>query len=203
MVRAVALEFPDDRATYEITDQYLFGGALMVCPIIEPMYFDRFSQPIDGKERARRVYLPKDTGWFDFRVNSFYAGGAIVTTDAPLDGIPVFARAGSIVPMTEVMQFVDEVQDAAYEIRVYAGADARFTIYEDAGDGYAYEQGEFAECDISWHENSGELLVGRRRGEFRSMTRERDLKVVIISEYGCDVQFVRYAGQEIRVRRKD
>ena len=120
----------------------------------------------------------------------------MVVADAPLEVIPVFVRAGSILPMTQVMQFVDQVPDAAYEIRVYCGADAEFTLYEDAGDGYEYENGACAFVKVLWSEARGELTLSARQGGFPELVKERDYSIVFISECGREVQAVRYTGEK-------
>jgi len=200
MVRAVALEFPHDRETFDLVDQYLFGPALLVCPVTQPMYYDKQSQPIFNAEKSCEVYLPAGADWFDFWTAEVHSGGQTIIANAPLDIMPIFVRAGSIVPMTEVMQHVNELPNAAYELRVYTGCDAAFTLYEDAGDGYAYERGEFARIRIEWTEDMGELILHAREGEFPAMTRERDFLVALFSSSGRQTYNVYYAGEEIRLQ---
>lgn len=201
IMRAVPLDFPGDRATHDITDQYLFGPALLVCPVTEPMYYGRNSQPIANAAKTRAVYLPKGTRWFDFWTEAIYQGGQTVMAAAPLETIPLYARAGAILPMTQVMQYVDAVPDAPCELRVYCGADAEFTLYEDAGDGYDYEQGACAFVHISWKEESGELTISARQGEFPELVREREYSVVFISEFEREIQAIRYRGDRLVVGR--
>jgi alpha-D-xyloside xylohydrolase len=203
MVRALALDYPHDLATHDITDQYLFGRSMLVCPVIEPMYYGRNSQPLQDVARSRTVYLPAGDSWFDFWTNSFHAGGRTVTADAPLEKIPLYIRAGSIVPFTMVMQYVDEVPDAAYEIRVYRGADGAFVLYEDAGDGYDYERGEFALVHLTWRQREHQLQISAREGHFPSLVRERDYRITFISEFEQEVRSVRYTGEPIRLSLSD
>jgi alpha-D-xyloside xylohydrolase len=124
----------------------------------------------------------------------------VVVADAPLERIPVFVRAGSIVPMTEPMQFVDEDREAAYELRVYTGADAAFTLYEDAGDGYAYERGEYGLVLIEWNEHARELVMRACEGSFPEMVKDREYRIVFHSADGTRHVEVRYRGEEIRLR---
>ena len=166
MMRAVALDFPDDVATHDLTDQYLFGSALMVCPVTKPMYYRRNSEPIREAAKRREVYLPKGSRWYDFWTEKAEEGGRTIRADAPLETIPLFVRAGAILPMSPVMQFVDEIPDAPYEIRIYRGADGRFALYEDAGDNYDYETGGFAIVRFFWDDDRGELVIGRSPGQF-------------------------------------
>jgi len=150
MLRAVALDFPNDPKTHHLTDQFLFGPALLVCPVTSPMYYEKNSQPITDAPKNRRVYLPAGVRWFDFWTEEVYEGGQTLTAAAPLETMPLFARAGSILPMTDPMQFVDEHPEAPYEIRVFRGADGDFTLYEDMGDSYDYETGAFEHVPLSW-----------------------------------------------------
>jgi alpha-D-xyloside xylohydrolase len=200
LVRALALDYPDDLATHDITDQFLFGRSMLVCPVTRPMYYRVNSQPLQGVPRSRPVYLPAPHGWFDFWTNSLYPGGHTMLADAPLEKLPLFIRAGSIIPMTEAMQYVDEIPEAPYEIRVYCGADAEFAIYEDAGDGYDYERGACALVHLGWREEQRELVISAREGYFPSLVTERDYRIAFISEFDYQMQTVRYTGETIRLR---
>jgi alpha-D-xyloside xylohydrolase len=195
LMRAVALEFPEDLATHNILDQYVFGSALLVCPVTEPMYYRNNSRPIVDAAKSRAVYLPAGHRWFDFWTDIVQEGGRMVVADASLEVIPVFVRAGSIVPMTQVMQFVDQVPDAAYELRVYRGTDGEFTLYEDAGDGYEYENGACAFVNVVWSEAKGELTLSSRQGGFPELVKDRDYSIIFISEHGREIQSVRYTGE--------
>ena len=200
MMRAVALDFPRDLGTHGLTDQYLFGPGLMVCPVTRPRYYDRNSEPIAGAEKSRPVYLPSETGWYDFWTETWFPGGGSVDAPAPLDVIPVFARAGAIVPISPVMQYADEIHDAAYEIRVYRGAEGVFPLYEDEGDNYNYESGRFSIVMLRWSELDGELTIAARAGDFDGMVTSRQMHIVFVSESGRKSCSVVYNGEEIRVR---
>lgn len=199
MLRAVALDFPADMKTHNLTDEFLFGPALLVCPVTTPMYYGKNSEPIADSRKSREVYLPGGARWFDFWTEKSSDGGIAIPADAPLEKIPLFVRAGAILPMTEPMQFVDERPAAPYEIRVYRGADGRFTLYEDAGDGYAYEGGEFALVKFSWNEAQGELTISARQGGFAGLAAEREYQLVFISAKGRELKTVNYAGAEMRI----
>jgi alpha-D-xyloside xylohydrolase len=199
IMRAVALDYPNDVNTFNLTDQYLFGSALMVCPVTNPMYYTRNSQPIPDAPKTRSVYLPAGNQWYDFWTESVHDGGQTMTADAPLDTMPLYVRAGSIVPMTQVMQYVNEVPSAPYEIRVYRGGDTSFTIYEDAGDTYDYEQGAFALINLSWVESAGQLTIHDRQGTFPELVKERQYNVIFISKQGRETKSVDYTGQQIQI----
>jgi alpha-D-xyloside xylohydrolase len=200
LMRAVALDFPDDVATHELTDQYLFGSAFLVCPVTQPMYYRRNSEPILDAAKSRTVYLPRGSRWYDFWTEQAHDGGQTIAAAAPLETIPLFVRAGGIVPLSPVMQHVDEIPDAPYEIRIYRGADGAFALYEDAGDSYDYEQGNYALIPLAWNEQRSELAIGERQGSFPTLVREREYHLIFISPAGRQTKTVRYTGQAMAVR---
>ena len=126
------------------------------------------------------TYLPKGSDWFDFWTNQRLHGGQTVTRDAPLDLLPLYVRAGSIVPMGPYLQYATQSPGAPYEIRIYPGADARFTVYEDDNETYAYEKGQRATYDLVWNDRARTLTVGARKGSFPNMVRQRRLNVVVM-----------------------
>ncbi len=199
IVRAPALAFPDDPVTYALTDQFLFGPAFMVCPVTRPMYFERNSLALQNLEKQRAVYLPRGCKWYDYWTEKAYDGGQMMKADAPLEILPLFIPAGSIIPMSPVMQYVDERPDAPYEIRIYRGASSSFALYEDAGDGYDYEKGEYAIVNLCWDEQRSELIIGRRSGAFRGMVQSREYELVFISDSHRETKKVLYGGDEIKL----
>ena len=199
LLRAVALDFPKDPTTHELTDQFLFGPALLVCPVTRPMYYQRNSEPIKDAQKSRLVYLPADAGWFDFWTERIFTGGQAIEASAPLETLPIFVRAGSILPMSPVMQFTDEIPNAPYEIRVYRGQDAEFCLYEDAGDNYDYEQGQFAFVKLVWNEHRAELVIGRREGTYVGLVRSREFNLVFISDQRRVMRQILYLGDELTV----
>jgi len=132
------------------------------------------------KDLTMRTYLPAGAEWYDFWTNQRYAGGTTAVRDAPLDIVPLYVRAGAIVPMGPVMQYATEQPDAPYEIRVYPGADGDFTLYEDDNETYAYEKGQSASYDLHWNDKKRTLTVGARHGAFAGMTKKRTLNVVVV-----------------------
>lgn len=196
-MRALALDFPEDQNTHDITNQYLFGSALLVCPVTEPMYYGPGSQAITGQAKTRSVYLPVGAGWFNFWDGRFYEGGQIVFAEAPLEVIPLYARGGSILPITQAMQYVDEIPNAAYEVRVYCGADADFILYEDEGDSYNYEIGAYALIHFKWSEKEKQLVISARQGCFPEIVKEREYSIVFISKLGFEVRSVYYVGEKL------
>lgn len=200
MVRALALEFPEDSQTHSVMDEYMFGHSLLVCPVVRPMYFGHRSRPLKGDSKTRLVYLPNGADWFDFWNGTIYGGGQTVVADCPIERIPLFVRAGSILPMTEVMQYVDEVRDAPYEIRVYTGKDAQFVLYEDAGDGYGYECDERSLIIMHWNQRESTFLIEKRQGRFPGMIEVRDYRIVFVAPEGSCERVLCYTGEEASIQ---
>ena len=159
-------------------------------------------------DNSYATYLPKGAAWFDFWTNARYDGGQKVTGHYALNRFPLYVRAGSIVPMGPVVQYATEKLDAPYEIRVYPGADARFTIYEDDNETYNYEKGQYAAYELTWNDATNTLTVGERKGAFPGMTASRTLRIELasqdanagIGEGSANVKTVTYSGKKIEVR---
>jgi alpha-D-xyloside xylohydrolase len=128
----------------------------------------------------RDVYLPAGTDWVDFDSGQKLAGGQTITAEAPLDRIPIYVRAGSIVPMGPELQFADEKPMDSIELRIYRGADASFELYDDAGDGYGYESGQCVHIPIRWEEKSQTLTIGQQRGGYPGMPSRREFHVIFV-----------------------
>ena len=142
LIRWLAFDFSDDKNTWDITDQFMFGSSIMVCPVLNAMYYDEKGKSID-KEKTRKVYLPKGCDWFDFYTNEKYTGGTTIEIAAPLDTIPLFVKDGSIIPMTAPALSTEE-QTGETEYRHFGNVTTPYEMYEDAGDGYGYEKGEYS-----------------------------------------------------------
>ena len=147
----------------------MFGKSILVSPVTEPSKTDW------------NVYLPKSAGWFDFWTGKYFAGGQTVKTDAPLDRIPLFVKAGSIIPMGKIIQSSAEKSDTL-EIRVYKGANGEFTLYEDEGDNYNYEKGKYATISFRWNEKYQSLTIGDKQGDFPGSLKKRVFIIVLVSE---------------------
>ncbi len=154
MMRHLVFDYPEDAAARNIFDQYLFGESLMVCPVTEPMYYEAGSEKLCNVSKTRKVYLPAG-GWYDFHTGEYLEGGRWITAEAPIEKIPVYVKAGSILPMTKATDRVTVCEDIFY--RVYAGKDADYLLYRDAGDGYGYENGEYTCLKLHWDDEKGIL----------------------------------------------
>ncbi|GGE71646.1 TIM-barrel domain-containing protein [Sphingomonas prati] len=152
------------------------------------------------RDLTTRTYLPKGADWYDFWTNARHRGGETVARETPLDILPLYVRAGSIVPMGPVLQYATERPDAPYDIRIYPGADARFTLYEDDNETYAYDKGQRATYDLDWNEASRTLTIGARQGSYPGMIRQRTLNVVLMGSAARTPKRVTYSGQRTTVR---
>jgi alpha-D-xyloside xylohydrolase len=159
------------------------------------------------RDLTMRTYLPKGADWYDFWSNQRLVGGQTVARQAPLDIVPLYVRAGAIIPMGPVIQYATERPDAPYEIRIYPGADGKFTLYEDDNETYAYERGQSARYDLSWNDARRTLTISPRRGAFPGMVKQRTLKIMVIGAAGASAltppstdRTVSYRGRAVTVR---
>ncbi len=198
-MRPLALEFPDDTATHTIDDQFIVGSSLLVCPVIHPMYYARESRPLENIAKSRPVYLPADTLWYDFWTEKLHTGGHHHEASAPLDTLPLFVRAGTILPLGPVLQHVNERHDFPYELRIYSGASGSFCLYEDAGDTYDYEQGACAEVVITWNDTTRTLTFAARQGTFPELIETREFQIALINPHGRETRTTHYTGTSLKV----
>jgi alpha-D-xyloside xylohydrolase len=195
MLRLLAFDFRHDPNVYDIADQYMFGPALLVCPVTRPS--------AGATSQIRPVYLPAGTAWFNFWTGQCYEGGQTIDADAPLDLLPLYVRAGSLLPMGPHIQHSGEQLDAPWEIRVYPGADGSFAVYEDEGDSYRYEQGMYSWFTLSWEDMLGRFTAGPCSGQ----PVRRELRLVRVRDnhgYGLEPtlqpdRVIDYCGETIRV----
>lgn len=183
MMRPLAMDFRADHAALGITDQYMFGKALMVSPVVQ------------ASAALRTVYLPSGTAWYDFWSGQRYEGGRIVAAKAGIATIPVYARAGSIVPLGPVKQYADEKSDAPTELRIYPGQDGTFELYDDEGDGYGYEQGRYASIRLTWNDKQRRLDFAERKGAYPGMAPRQAFRLVCGSGKAAGRVSVVYTGQ--------
>jgi alpha-D-xyloside xylohydrolase len=194
MMRPLVMDFRHDTNTFNIADQFLLGPALLVNPVIEP------------GANSRNVYLPAGANWTDFWTGQTYAGGQTISAVAPIETMPLFARAGSILPCGPAIEYAMQSVDPM-ELRVYRGADGAFALYEDEGDNYHYEKGIHATIPISWDEAKHTLTIGKRQGHFPGMLKRRTFRIVWVSpDHGTGIPstekadaVVSYNGSELKI----
>ncbi|MGO2128038.1 MAG: TIM-barrel domain-containing protein [Pseudoalteromonas prydzensis] len=197
LMRGLVMDFGDDKTAINIDDQYMFGPAFLVNPVHE------------FKARTRSVYLPKGTNWFDFYSGQSYQGGQTITANAPLEQMPLFVKAGSIVPIGGEKQFVFDNLDAPITLYIYTGADGQYTLYNDDGKSYDYEKGQFTNIDISYDDTLGTVTIGERKGQFAGMVKQRTFNIRFISGPSKDAanfnakpdKSVQYTGQSVVIKR--
>jgi len=165
MMRPLVMDWRTDENVWNIGDQFMFGPALLVNPVTQ------------AGARNRSIYLPPSPRWYDFWTGQRLTGGQRIKAAARLEKIPLYVRAGSIIPYGPSVEYAMEEADPI-ELRVYRGANASFTLYEDEGDNYNYEKGVYSTIPLSWDEAKGLLTIGNRQGSFPGMLEERTFRVV-------------------------
>ena len=156
----------------------------------------KLAESVDFNQSKTAVkYLPAGADWYYFWTETKYKGGQDVTLETKFDEVPMFVRAGSILPMAPVMMYAEESKWDNLDIVVYPGADAEFTLYEDEGDNYNYEKGVYSTITFKWNDKAGKLTVGAAQGEFPGMLKNRKFNVRIVGKDG--VRTVDYNGQEV------
>ncbi len=169
IMRPMVMDFTADKKVRNLGDQYMFGPAFLVAPVYE------------YGARSRQVYLPESTQWYDFYSGAAVANGSQVVA-APYERIPLFVRAGSIVPFGPDIQWSDEKPADNITLYVYAGANGKFTLYEDEGLNYNYEKGDYATIDFTYDDATSTLTIGKRKGQFKGMLKSRTFNVVKVSK---------------------
>ena len=199
MMRGLVMDFNGDEKVLDIKDQWMFGSALMACPVGE---YQKYS---------REVYLPKQKGWYDFYTGAYHAGGQTIVADAPYDKIPVFIPEGAILPIGPEMQWSDEKKPELIDLYVYAGKDGSYTLYEDEGTNYNYEKGKYAVIDFKYDDARKQVTIGARKGSFDGMLQKRRFNIILVDQkkqQGVNLakspkgKLVKYAGQAMTVKLK-
>ena len=203
-MRALVMDFPEDRNVWNLGSEFMFGRSLLVAPVGKALFTEetrKYSDaPVDWTApKTYDVYLPSGTDWYDWWTGERIKGGRTVSAAAPLGRCPLYARAGSIVPLgPDDVQYCDEKPWDELEIRVYLGADGHFTLYEDGFDGQAYKEGEFSTIDFSLHGRN--LTIGARKGSYPGFLETRRFRVVIIGGKTPAGMSVLYTGKPLTIK---
>lgn len=212
MMRPLVMDFARDRKAIRLNDEYMFGRSLLVKPVTDPLYTWKdnrkqghliYPDPRQGAAPIS-VYLPQGCDWYDFFTGERFTGGQTLQRPCSIEEMPVYVRAGSIVPFGPFVQYSNEKSWDNLEIRVYPGADGQFTLYEDEGDNYNYERGQFSEIIFTWNDAERTLTIGQRKGAFKGMLQQRRFSIIIGAK-GESIpqqfnQVVDYNGQETSIK---
>jgi len=183
-MRPLVMDFASDPRVLNIGDQFLFGPYILVNPVTEQ------------GATSRRLYLPAGTRWYDYWTGEARDGGKTIEAAAPLDSIPLYVRAGAILPLGPDIEWSTEKPADPIELRVFPGADGSFTLYEDENDNYDYEKGVYATIPFSWDDAKHTLTIGARQGSFPGMLQTRTFRVAVA---GLPAKTVEYSGAEVQV----
>jgi len=217
-LRPLFSDFASDRQVWDMTDEFMFGRNILAAPILDPQYTeekiiredamtgwnrknttdDSPSAAIDFTvKKTATKYLPKGAEWYDFWTGERLKGGRSVTLTTQFDRVPMFVRAGSILPLGPEMQYVGEKRWDQLELRIYPGANGQFMLYEDEGDNYNYEKGVYATITMEWNDRARTLTIGERKGSFPGMLQQRQFTVVLPDG---TMKTVDYHGSAITVK---
>ena len=217
-LRPLFSDFANDRRVWDTTDEFMFGRSILAAPIVEAQYtaeavvkedamsgWDKKEAHDNGNlakvdfkaQKTATKYLPSGAEWYDFWTGKRFKGGQKVTLQTQLDRVPMFVRAGSILPLGPEMQYTSEKSWDDLEIRIYPGADGTFVLYEDEGDNYNYEKGVFATIAFQWNNKTQTLTIGNRQGTYPGMLESRHFTVVLPDGRQ---QRVAYGGSSVEVK---
>jgi len=193
IMRALVMDFGNDAKVHNISDQYMFGPSLMACPVHE------------YKARSRDVYFPQGSNWYDFESKKYINGGQTLKVEAPYERMPLYVRAGSILPMGRDIQTTKESQSDNILLQVYTGADGEFTLYEDEGTNYNYEKGSYLTINLKYNENDKALTISDANGKYNGMPQKRTFRIEWITNDGKahSVSTVEYEGKMLNVKLTD
>ena len=188
MMRPLVMDFAHDRKAILLDNEYLFGKNILVRPVTDPLYTKKVegnkgvaTVPDIAKASAPvKVYLPKGTKWIDFWTNEMLEGGQEISRECPIDILPLYIKAGSILPLGPKVQYSDEKKWDNLDICVYPGADGEFTLYEDEGDNYNYEKGMFSTIRFTWNDATRTLTIEDRKGEYSTMLKRRNFRITLM-----------------------
>lgn len=217
-MRPLVMDFAGDKKVWDINDEYMFGKSILVAPVVQAQYTpekivkvnendgwnrdnagkDNSTAPVDfSQTKTMKLYLPASTLWYDFWTNEALDGGQEIEKEITIDIIPLYIKAGSIIPIGPKVQYATEKPWDSLELRVYSGADGSFTLYEDEFDNYNYELGAYSEIPIAWNNASRQLTIGARKGAYKGMLADRQFKLVL---QDGTTKTVNYNGKRVSVK---
>ena len=211
MMRALMMDFVNDNKVLNIDDQYMFGKSLLVCPVTTPMYVKKVGEgkdafPVEdfGSIKSKEIYIPAGTDWIDFWTGETLKGGQTISKETPFDIIPLYVKAGSIIPFGPEVQYATEKEWDNLQIYIYPGANGEFVLYEDENDNYNYENGAYSTIAFKWDNEGKTLTIGDCKGSFKGMLKERKFNIVLVDENvgaGTDavipLKTINYSGKQV------
>lgn len=215
MMRALVMDFAKDKKALDLNDQFMFGKSIMVSPVTNAMYI---KPVVNGKDtsfaedfssvKTKETYLPAGSDWFDFWTGEKISGGKKTTKETPLDIMPLYIKAGSILPIGPEVQYATEKKWDNLEIRIYPGANAQFVLYEDENDNYNYEKGVYSTISFNWEDKKKTLTIDDRNGSFPGMIESRKFNIVMVSNpkaagestVGVAGKVISYTGKNLVVK---
>ena len=220
-LRALSMDFSSDKKTWDVNNEYLFGKSFLVVPILNPQYTPEKIVKTDENEgwnktdankkenslsnidftqnKTVKVYLPTGSDWFDFWTKEKFNGGQEIQKTVNLQSIPLYVKAGSIIPFVSDVQYATEKKWDNLTLKIYPGADADFVLYEDEFDNYNYEKGDYTEIPFHWNEKSKTLTINSRKGNFKGMIDKRNFNLILPDGQQKSVS---YSGKKVTINFK-
>jgi alpha-D-xyloside xylohydrolase len=184
VMRALMMDFPEDEKVYDLDNEYMFGHSILVCPVTDSLYVKRENgtATVDfSRIKTRRIYLPQGTAWYDFWSGEKAEGGKTIDREVPIDRIPLYIKAGTILPLGDAVQYAGEKNRNTLNLYVFPGANAEFVLYEDENDNYNYEKGVYSTITMKWNDRTKTLVIGKRQGEFPGMSKKRTFNIFTVN----------------------
>jgi alpha-D-xyloside xylohydrolase len=202
-MRALVMDFASDKKVWDINDQFMFGKSILVAPVLDAQYtpekivksneeegwiradgdgVEKSAQVDFTQKKSATVYLPAGSIWYDYWTNETFDGGQELSKETAIDIIPLYIKAGSILPIGPKVQYATEENWDNLELRIYEGANGEFTLYEDENDNYNYEKGIYSTITFNWNEAKKTLTIQNRQGEFPGMLDKRQFRIVKVSK---------------------
>lgn len=209
MMCALSMDFAEDKKVHDIDNEFMFGKSMLVAPVTDSMYVHRVDGTVVSdftKQGVQQVYLPEGADWYDFWTGEKFSGKQEVNKAVPIDIIPVYIKAGSILPWGPDVQYATQSTWDNLNLYIYPGADAEFVLYEDENDNYNYEKGIFSTIVMKWDDKAQTLQIGDRKGEYPGMLKSRTFNITVLGE-GKRIstvtqsdKSVTYNGQELNIK---
>jgi alpha-D-xyloside xylohydrolase len=198
MMRALSMDFPQDKKVWNMGTEYMYGKSFLIIPVTQSFYSrgEKANATVDfSRTQTVPVYLPQEAGWYDFWTGEKFVGGKEFQRETPIDEMPVYVKAGSIIPLGPDVQYATEKNWQNLELRIYPGADAELVLYEDENDNYNYEKGIYSTIKMVWNDSKHTLTIGDRQGTFPGMLKARTFRVVLVGDH--KEKSIQYNGQAI------